>query len=101
MLSLRNPMRVNLEPVETVVHIDAPPKHRSLTATPLREGEIVLLKDGSATDWYCAQILKVLPTHIVVHYYTTQCPPHEDYAKANHQDRKIKISTTTFSRLGV
>ncbi len=59
------------------------------TATPLREGEIVLLKDGSvATDWYCAQVLKVLPTHIVVHYYTTQCPPHEDYAKANHQDRK-------------
>ena len=97
MLSLINPTRVNFEPVETVVHIDVPHKHRSLTATPLREGEIVLLKDGSvATDWYCAQVLKVLPTHIVVHYYTTQCPPHEDYAKANHQDRKIKISTATF-----
>ena len=79
------------------MHIDVPHKHRSLTATPLREGEIVLLKDGSAaTDWYCAQVLKVLPTHIVVHYYTTQCPPHEDYAKANHQNRKIKISTATF-----
>ena len=97
MLSLINPTRLNFEPVETVVHIDVPHKHRSLTATPLREGEIVLLKDGSvATDWYCAQVLKVLPTHIVVHYYTTQCPPHEDYAKANHQDRKIKISTATF-----
>ena len=97
MLSLINPTRLNFEPVETVVHIDVPHKHRSLTATPLREGEIVLLKDGSvATDWYCAQVLKVLPTHIVVHYYTTQCPPHEDYAKANHQNRKIKISTATF-----
>jgi hypothetical protein len=97
MLSLINPTSVNFEPVETVVHIDVPHKHRSLTATPLREGEIVLLKDGSAaTDWYCAQVLKVLPTHIVVHYYTTQCPPHEDYAKANHQNRKIKISTATF-----
>ncbi len=51
----------------------------------IREGEIVFLKDGSfATDWYCAQVLKVLPTHIVVHYYTTQCSPQEDYAKANH-----------------
>ena len=97
MLSLINPTRVNFEPVETVVHIDAPHKHRSLTTTPLREGEIVLLKDGSvATDWYCAQVLKVLPTHVVVHYYTTQCPPQEDYAKANHQDRKIKISIATF-----
>ena len=97
MLSLIDPTGVNFEPVETVVHIDVPQKHRSLTATPLREGEIVLLKDGSvATDWYCAQVLKVLPTHIVVQYYTTQCPPLEDYAKANHQTRKIAISTATF-----
>ncbi len=51
MLSLIHPTRVNFEPVEIELHVDAPHKHRSLIATPLREGEIVLLKDGSdATD---------------------------------------------------
>ncbi len=72
-----------------MLHIDAPHKHRSLIAIPLREGEIVLLKDGSdATDWYCAQVLKVLPT---------EGSPQKDYTKANHdQDRKIKISMATF-----
>ncbi len=33
-----------------------PHVHRSLIATPLRENEIVILKDGAeANDWYCAQ----------------------------------------------
>ncbi len=40
MLSLINPTRVNFEPVETVLHIDAPHKHRSLIATPLRKGSV-------------------------------------------------------------
>ncbi len=32
-----------------------------------------MLKDGAdANDWYCAQIAKVLPTHVIVHYYTTE-----------------------------
>ena len=47
MLSLLHPDMVNFEPEDTVVQIHVPHKHRSLTATPLREGEIVLLKDGS------------------------------------------------------
>ncbi len=55
-----DPTRVNFEPEDTVLHIHAPHKHRSLIATPLREGEVVLLKDESdAIDWYCAQVLKV------------------------------------------
>ena len=97
MLSLIHPTRVNFDPMETVVHVETPHKHRSLTATPLKEGEVVILKDGiEATDWYCAQVLKVLPTHIVVHYYTTEHPPLEDYARANHHNRKMNISTATF-----
>ncbi len=97
MLSLIHPTRVNFEPVETELHVDVPHRHRSLIATPFMEGEVVLLKDGSdATDWYCAQVLKVLPTHIVVHYYTTECPPQENYPNSNHQDRKSKISIATF-----
>ncbi len=97
MLSLTHPSRVNFEPEDTVLQIHAPHKHRSLIATPLREGEVILLTDGSdAIDWYCAQVLKVLLTHIVVHYYTTECPPQENYSNARHQDRKINISMATF-----
>jgi hypothetical protein len=97
MLSLLRPDMVDFEPEDTVEQICVPHEHRSLTATPLSEGEIVLLKDGSdAIDWYCAQILKVLPTHIVVHYYTTEHPPHEDYTRVSHQDREIEISIATF-----
>jgi hypothetical protein len=90
------PLGVNFEPEDTVLQIHVPHKHRSLTSTPLREREIVLLKDGSdAVDWYCAQVLKVLPTNIVVHYYITEYPPYEDYSNARHQDREIKISMAT------
>jgi hypothetical protein len=97
MLSLIHPARVNFEPEDAVLQIHAPHKHRSLIATPLREGEVILLKDGSdAIDWYCAQVLKVLPTHIVVHYYTTECPPQGHDINARHQDRKINISMATF-----
>jgi hypothetical protein len=99
MLSLIHPARVNFEPENIVVHAHLPHKHRSLVATPLREGEVILLKDGSdAIDWYCAQVLKVLPTHVVVHYYITEYPPQENYSKAKHQDRKNKIAMATFSK---
>jgi hypothetical protein len=40
MLSLLHPATVNFEPEDTVVQIHVPHKHRSLTTTPLREGEI-------------------------------------------------------------
>ena len=97
MLSLLPPAQIDFEPHTLEINNVVPRKHRSLTAIPLKEGEIVLLKDGiEATDWYCAQVLKVLPTHIVVHYYTTEHPPLEDYARANHQNRKVNISTATF-----
>jgi hypothetical protein len=37
MLSLIHPARVNFEPEDTVLHVHAPHKHRSLIATPLRK----------------------------------------------------------------
>ncbi len=96
MLSLINPARVDFEPAETTLYVGTPHKHRSLVATPLREGELVLLKDeNNAIDWYCPQILQVLPTHIIVHYYTTEPPPLENYSHASYHDRKIKISLAT------
>jgi hypothetical protein len=72
MLSLVPPRQVDFEPESIEDSSNIPHMHRSLTASPMKEGEIVLLKDGNeAVDWYCAQVIKVLPTHILVHYSTT------------------------------
>ncbi len=65
-----------------------PHVHRSRIATPLRENEFVILKDGAeAGDWYCAEIAKVLPTHVIVHYYTTEMGPLANYANAIRTER--------------
>ncbi len=77
MLSLLPPSQIDFDPDISEINVLAPQKHRSLTANPLKEGEIVILNDGSeAKDWYCAQLVKVLPTHLLVHYYTTVSAPH-------------------------
>jgi hypothetical protein len=71
--------------------------HRSLVASPLEENEFVILKDGSnATDWYCALLAKVLPTHVVVHYYTTNMEPLANYVNANRVERENNISQAAF-----
>ena len=68
MLSLLPPAQIDFEPYTFEIYNVVPQKHRSLTAIPLKEGEIVILKDGNeAKDWYCAQLVKVLPTHVLVH----------------------------------
>jgi hypothetical protein len=80
-----------------LVNIDVTQKHRSLVALPLKEGEIVILKDGSeAKDWYCAQIIKVLPTHVLVHYYITTTSPLLGYDNATPTERKNNISQALF-----
>jgi hypothetical protein len=64
MLSLLPPGQIDFEPNTSEINVRAPQKHRSLTANPLKEGEIVILKDGSeAKDWYCAQLVKVFVRH--------------------------------------
>jgi hypothetical protein len=73
--------------------------HRSLTASPMKEGEIVLLKDrNEAVDWYCAQVIKVLPTHVLVHYYTTTTPAPENYAGASLKKRERHTTQAVFLR---
>jgi hypothetical protein len=97
MLSLLPPSQIDFDPDIAETNILAPQKHRSLTANPLKEGEIVILKDGSeAKDWYCAQPVKVLPTHVLVHYYTTASAPLEDYCKASPAERRNNISRALF-----
>jgi hypothetical protein len=63
----------------------------------MKEGEIVLPKDGNeAIDWYCAKVIKVLPTHILVHYYTTTAPAPENYAGASLIERSRRITQAVF-----
>ncbi len=47
-------------------------------------------------DWYCAQLVKVLPTHVLVHYYTTALAPLEDFYKASPAERRNNISRALF-----
>ncbi len=97
MLSLVPPHLVQFEPEEQEMPIRPPHKHRSLTASPVWEGEVVILKDGSeAEDWYCAEIFKVLPTHVFVHYYTTITPSLVNYSTVREREREIRISQATF-----
>jgi hypothetical protein len=63
----------------------------------MKEGEMVLLKDGNeATDWYCAQVVKVLPTHVLVHYYTTTTLALVNYSTASLSERDGQISQAIF-----
>jgi hypothetical protein len=51
---------------------------------------------SEAKDWYCAEIFKVLPTHVIVHYYTTMTPSLENYHTVCVGDRENRISQATF-----
>ena len=97
MLSLVPSKQVDFEPESIESDSNTPHMHRSLIASPMKEGEIVLLKDGNeATVWYCAQVVKVLPTHVLVHYYTTTTPALGNYATASLSDRNGQISQAIF-----
>jgi hypothetical protein len=97
MLSLIPPSLTRFDPEQHDIQTRIPHKHRSLYATPLWEGEVVIVKDGlGADDWYCAQIIKVLPTHVIVHYYTTITPPLENYTMGSVKERETRISQATF-----
>jgi hypothetical protein len=94
MLSLVPPRQVDFEPESIENSSNIPHMHRSLTAS---EGKIVLLNDGNkAVDWYCAQVIKVLPTHILVHYYTTMTPAPENYAVASLKEKNRHITQAVF-----
>jgi hypothetical protein len=59
MLSLVPPKRIPKDLSDSDVTTKAPHIHQSLTESPMEEGEMILLKDGSdATTWYCARILE-------------------------------------------
>jgi hypothetical protein len=97
MLSLVPANQIDFDPEAPELDLNLPHMHRSLVASPLKENEFVILKDGShATDWYCAQLAKVFPTHVVVHYYTTDMEPLTNYVNASRVERENNISQAVF-----
>ncbi len=71
MLSLIPAKQVQFDPDLLERNQYEPHVHISLIATPLRENEFVILKDGAeANDWYCAQIESITHTCVssLLHY---------------------------------
>jgi hypothetical protein len=73
--------------------------HASRIVQPLQEGEYVIIKDDpNATDWYCAEIRKILADRIEVNYYTTITPALTNYEDRSVKERSRNIKTATFLR---
>ena len=57
------------------IPVPDPILHNKDNTLPLKEGEIVITKDPpDSTEWYVAEIFKVLPNKIVVKYFSTPTP---------------------------
>ena len=66
---------------------------------PLREVEIVITKDHpTSTDWYIAEIWKVLPDSIRVKYLSTRTPPVDNYGVKTIEQGKPRLKETHFRR---
>ena len=66
---------------------------------PLQEGEFVIIKDDpGASDWYCAEIRKILADRIEVNYYTTINPAIINYKDASLKVKTKNIKSATFLR---
>ena len=61
---------------------------RDMRKNVLKEGEIIILKDGpEAKDWYCAEIRSILVDRVEVNYFTTQAPALEGYNECSEEAR--------------
>jgi hypothetical protein len=99
MIILQKPQEVEEDPairgrliIPTQVHDIA-----SRITHPLQEGEFVIVKDDpNASDWYCAEVRKILADRIEVNYYTTITPPIAAYKNASVKERSKNIKSATF-----
>lgn len=83
----------------TDVPVPDPAMHDTGTLVPPREGEMVITKDHpTSTDWYVAEIWKVLPDSIRVKYLSTRTPPVDNYGTKTIEQRKARLKETHFRR---
>ncbi len=59
---------------------------------------MIIKDDPGASDWYCAEIRKILAERIEVNYYTTITPAIINYKGASLKDKTKNIKSATFLR---
>ena len=70
---------------------------RDMRKNALKEGEIIILKDGpEAKDWYCAEIRSILVDRVEVNYFTTQVPALERYNECSEETRIERLADAIF-----
>ena len=81
------------------IPVPDPVLHDENNTLPLREGEIIITKDShDSTEWYVAEIFKVLPTKIIVKYFATPTPQVENLEGASPEDIKKRLRQAHFRR---
>jgi hypothetical protein len=99
MLSLIPPSKIKGDPSDINAMFRSPHNHISIKKTPIEEGEIILLKDGSkANTWYCAQVLEKFPDHVKVSYFTTETLALANYAGTTLKERVRSLQDATFRK---
>ena len=99
MLSLIPPSKIKGDPSDINAMSRSPHNHISIKKTPIEEGEIILLKDGSkANTWYCAQVLEKFPDHVKVSYFTTETLALANYAGTTLKERVRSLQDATFRK---
>jgi hypothetical protein len=99
MLSLVPPAKVIKDLSEPCMVIKSPHNHRSLEASPIAEGEVVILKDGAdSTSWYCAKILEKLLDRIKVSYYTTEMESLVNFSKTTFDEKRSCLGKVIFRK---
>ena len=86
-----------IEPAEPSQEERPTAKH-VLKTVPV-EGEIIITKDHpTSTDWYVAEVTKVLPEGITVRYFSSYTPPLDNYVNADPTARPERIGQARFRR---
>ena len=86
-----------VEPAEMTQEEKSTARH-VLKTVPV-EGEMIITKDHpSSTDWYVAEVTKVLPEGITVRYFSTYTPPLDNYCNADPTARAERIGQARFRR---
>ena len=76
-----------------------PQPHDDQNPLPLREGELIICKDDpSSTEWYVAEVWKVLPDKVEVKYLSTRTPALEDYPNTTVDQVRARLKQAHFRR---
>ena len=76
-----------------------PQPHDDQNPLPLREGELIICKDDpSSTEWYVAEVWKVLPNKVEVKYLSTRIPALEDYPNKTVDQVRARLKQAHFRR---